>query len=134
MKTAKSRRILVLVIILNLSYAKLSEAATRYVKADAIGSGNGTSWTNAYTLLESALTAATSGDQIWVARATYKPASQSASFQMKAGVSIYGGFVGTETLLSQRNSNPFTNGTILSGDLGVQGAYLDNCYIVVKGE
>ena len=35
---------------------------------------------------------------------------------MKNGVGIYGGFLGTETLRSQRN--PASNVTVLSGDIG----------------
>ena len=37
------------------------------------GSHNGDSWADAYTDLQSALSDAVSGDQIWVAAGTYKP-------------------------------------------------------------
>lgn len=89
-----------------------------FVKADATGANNGSSWTDAYTSLQSALAAAIPGYQIWVAKGTYLPdptgIDQSISFNMKSGVAIYGGFAGTtETLLSQRNW--FTNTTTLSG-------------------
>jgi hypothetical protein len=96
-----------------------------YVKADAIGANNGSSWTDAYTSLQSALDAANSGQQIWVAAGTYKPTYQtysgdppdplSATFMMRDGVAIYGGFDGNETLLSQRKWQTLT--TTLSGDL-----------------
>jgi len=96
-----------------------------YVNANAMGTNNGSSWTNAYIDLQSALTAATLGDQIWVAAGTYKPSAHPAActgcsgprdytFQLKDGVSLYGGFAGTETILSQRDWN--NNITILSGD------------------
>lgn len=77
------------------------------------GTGSGNSWANAVTDLAAAINASASGDQIWVAKGTYQPASGT-SFTMKAGVAIYGGFVGTETALNQRNYN--TNPTILRGN------------------
>ena len=89
-----------------------THAATRYVNVNNTNPGNGTSWTVAYTDLATAITAATSGDEIWVAAGTYQPASGQ-SFAMKEGVKIYGGFVGTESSLAQRNWK--TNITILKG-------------------
>jgi len=96
--------------------------ATIYVKYNAIGSNNGSSWTNAYTSLQSGITAAVSGtsDQIWVSAGTYYPTIQvggtgstNNSFTMKSGIAIYGGFNGTETGLTQRNY--ITNVVILNG-------------------
>jgi predicted outer membrane repeat protein len=107
---------------------------TIYVKWDATGLNNGTSWANAYINLQSALSAASNGDDIWVAAGTYKPTTttdRTISFNLKNGVAIYGGFVGTETLRSQRNVQ--TNVTILSGDIGVAGNNSDNSYHVVVG-
>ncbi len=95
-----------------------------YVNASATGSNDGSSWANAFRNLQDALTAAQSGDQIWVAQGIYRPdrgvgmtlGDRTATFQLLNGVTLYGGFNGTETLLSQRN--PTLNTTILSGDLG----------------
>ncbi len=94
------------------------DASIIYVKQNA--GGNGISWANAYGSLQSALNAAANGDQVWVGQGTYYPtttSSQDSSFYLKNGVAVYGGFVGTETLLSQRAD---TSGirTILSGNLG----------------
>lgn len=103
-----------------------------YVNANASGSNNGSSWANAYTSLQSAIAVATSGDQIWVAAGTYKPTAninRQLSFAPKSGVALYGGFAGTETLLSQRNWN--NNVTILSGDIGAQNVLKDNSFHVV---
>jgi len=105
-------------------------------------SGNNTtgcSWTNAFTTIQSAIAVATSGDQIWVAAGTYYPDEgtgqvnndRNSAYALTAGVSIYGGFTGIETLLSQRNSNPATNNTILSGDIDQVAGNANNAYHVV---
>ncbi len=100
---------------------------TIYIDASATGANDGTSWGDAYTSLQDALTdAAGSGgavSEIWVAKGTYKPdqginqtpGDRSATFQLLSGVAIYGGFVGGETTLDRRN--PEFNVTVLSGDL-----------------
>ena len=80
-----------------------------YVNDDAPGANNGTSWTDAYTDLRSALAAAQSGDQIWVAAGRYV-----GNFTLALGVEMYGGFAGTETELAKRNWK--TNSTILDGN------------------
>src|SRR5574341_967977 len=85
-----------------------------FVKAGASGSNDGTSWTNAYTSLQSALSGSCS--EVWVAAGVYKPgANRTATFNIPPGVAVYGGFAGTESSLSQRN--PGLNITILSGDI-----------------
>ncbi len=92
----------------------------------------GTSWANPFTDLQSALGAAQAGDQIWVAQGTYKPTAgtdRAASFVLKDGVALYGGFAGTETALSQRDLVHDT--TVLSGDIGTAGDSSDNSYHVV---
>lgn len=68
-----------------------------------------TSWTQP-TTLENALTSANSGDEIWLKKGIYN-----GTFTLDKEVLIFGGFNGYETKRSQRNKNPVTNGTILSG-------------------
>ncbi|QGZ91060.1 cadherin domain-containing protein [Microcystis aeruginosa] len=107
---------------------------TIFVRANAGGSNNGTSWVDAFTDLQGALAAAKSGDTIWVAGGTYKPTTgtdRNATFTLKNHVEIYGGFAGSETSLSQRNVA--TNATILSGDIGTVNTAGDNVYHVVTG-
>ncbi len=115
------------------SVGQASAASVIYVNAAAAGLNNGSSWANAYKSLQSALTAAAGGQQIWVAKGTYRPATtdRTVSFVLKNGVAVYGGFAGTETLLSQRNFT--TNLTVLSGDIGTLGIATDNSYHVVDG-
>ncbi len=112
------------------------QAEVRYVDASATGNGNGVAWSDAFTSLNEAITIAQSGDEIWVAAGTYFPTQdtdRTAAFELKNGVAILGGFQGNETMASQRNADPRTNGTILSGDIGVLGTVTDNAYHVVTG-
>lgn len=110
-----------------------STAATIYVNASAVGSNNGTSWNNAYTNLQEALSNAIFGDQIWVATGTYKATTtndRTISFVMKNGVNLYGGFSGVETTINQRNIS--SNPTTLSGDIGAIGDNADNTNTIMR--
>ncbi len=93
------------------------EAPACYVKHDASGSNNGTSWANAYASLQSALANANCGE-IRVARGIYTPGNAgdiTASFSIRPGQRVYGGFNGTEATLAQRD--PAAHRTVLSGDI-----------------
>jgi len=112
-----------------------------YVRPTAPPGGNGASWATAYQDLQDAICVAVQSrgvvTEIWAAAGTYKPnrgvvdplVTRKIAFRLVNGVSIYGGFVGTETLLSQRDVS--ANPTILSGDIGVAGDDSDNTYHVV---
>ncbi len=106
-----------------------------YVNQAAAGANNGRSWTDAFTDLQSALAAACSGIEIWVAAGTYKPTTttnRGISFSMKNGVAIYGGFPGMpgqEGNFAVRNW--VTYETILSGDIGNAGDNTDNTYRII---
>jgi uncharacterized repeat protein (TIGR01451 family) len=86
----------------------------------ATGAKTGTSWTNAYTNLQNALARAGKGcgAEIWVAQGTYRPGGDpiNDTFRIPAGVAVYGGFAGYETLRDQRNWKLYE--TILSGYIG----------------
>jgi len=98
---------------------------------------DGLSWANAKQTIQAAINQADAigaGD-VWVKVGTYYPTSSAdreVSFVVKQNVSIYGGFVGTETLLSERDFE--TNSTILSGNIGSPDNNLDNSYHVVVTE
>ncbi len=104
-------------LLLGLLAALSTSAQITYVKSDATGANTGASWADAYTNLDLALTNANPGAQLWVAAGTYKPSQAAPNnyFLVESGVSLYGGFAGTETALEQRNY--LTNATILSGDI-----------------
>jgi len=101
----------------------------RYAKPGALTSGTCNSWATACEL-RYALSIAVSGQEIWVKAGTYKPTSgidRSATFTLKNGVAIYGGFAGTENMLSQRDPvDPDI--TTLSGDIGTAGDASDNSW------
>lgn len=132
----KSARFFVILFAVCFSYQH-SFATVLHVTVTGAGAKNGTSWANAFEGLQPALSVAVSGDQIWVAKGTYKPSydyglgggSRYYHFRMIEGTGLYGGFAGTETDLSQRSDFGFgeQNETILSGDIGIQGNNSDNC-------
>ena len=101
----------------------------RYAKISATGSGDCSSWANACTL-QTALTGALPGQQVWAAAGVHFPGDSAVStFTLKNGVGVYGGFAGNETSLDQRNTA--ANETVLSCDIGVPVLSLDNCLHVV---
>jgi len=100
-----------------------------YVDKDANGCNNGTSWEDAYTVLQDGFTGARDCPgvkAIWVAEGTYKPTQNiydtDANFALIDGVGVFGHFggIGTyETSTSQRNFADPNNETILQGRIGV---------------
>ncbi|NJO07962.1 MAG: hypothetical protein HC876_21950, partial [Chloroflexaceae bacterium] len=107
-------------------------------------SGDGLTWATAKRNLQTALALASAGAEIWVADGTYYPDegtgqtndNRASTFTLKDGVAIYGGFAGTETLLSERDVA--ANVAILSGDLQQNdtpnfGNNADNALHVVTG-
>jgi len=115
------------------NFAKTGDASNfvtgqvKYVSPNSfLGSNNGSSWANAFLNLLSALPPNTCNDlfDVYVAKgnATYKPSitnNVNESFIIPSGMSIYGGFAGTEKSINQRNRALIqtTNETTLSGDL-----------------
>lgn len=102
----------------------LNAQTIRFVKQG--GTGNGSSWTDASEDLQAVINLSVEGDQIWVAAGTYLPTRRANNltiaspnhrdnaFVLKKNVNLYGGFIGNETTLSQRDW--IKNEVVLSGD------------------
>ena len=86
----------------------ISEAQVIYVKYNAAGLNNGSSWTSAYRDLRKAFAVATPGQEIWVAEGQYSPLvswdiGAYNTLDLPSGVKLYGGFAGNETKLEDRD-------------------------------
>ena len=120
----------------------------QYATLGADGENEGTSWTDAFISLQDALDCVrnnendncTTSNEIWVAAGTYYPDEganvtdddRNASFELIPDIAIYGGFVGGEEALEERNFN--SNQAILSGDIDQDGALDFNSYHVVVAD
>ncbi len=106
--------------------------------------GDGATWETAYKYLTDAFESANTGDEIRVAGGTYRPdiyrrwygwsKDRNATFQLKNGVAIYGGYAGIGALdPDERNFELYES--ILTGDLdendGPTWNYGENSYHVV---
>jgi Protein of unknown function (DUF1573) len=104
-----------------------AEARIIYVNQAVSVPGNGLDWGTAYRDLQLALQSSVAGDSIYLAKGTYYPdalgiidlvnyvfvgGDRERSFVLN-GVKVYGGFVGNEASLNDRN--PSLNVTTLSG-------------------
>ena len=74
-----------------------------FVKADAVGAGNGTSWVDAFPSVQQAVSAASAGAEVWVAGGKYDAHGAAAVLTMQPGNVFYGGFAGSETDFTQRD-------------------------------
>ena len=97
-----------------------ADAKTVYVNDDIVTAGDGSTWGKAFKYLRDALDATVAGDQIFLTAGVYYPddgktgdfGNRELAFDLD-GQLIFGGFVGTETSLAQRD--PELNVTVLSG-------------------
>lgn len=117
------------VLTFMLAISLQAEQNVLYVKHGM--NGDGSSWKNAFGDLSEALETADFGDQIWVAKGVYKPSEtdRDATFELMDGVQLYGGFLGKEKQLEERNWAE--NITTLSGEIGSLATNEDNSYTVL---
>ncbi len=111
-----------LVTALALACASQAEA-TCFVNQAASGLNDGSSWTDAYVDLQSAINS-TACDEIWVAEGVYKPGASgddTAAFNLRPGVALYGGFAGSEASVADRNLS--LHRSVLSGDIDNDDAH-----------
>ena len=114
-----------------MGYGQLSVFDLLYVRANASGNKDGSSWANAYADLTTAINAAVSQSRIYVSAGTYPVNGANRSnldrkqaFALKNGVEIYGGFAASgEPEFEDRN--PTVYPTILSADLSGNDADSD---------
>ncbi|MBN2704344.1 MAG: right-handed parallel beta-helix repeat-containing protein [Pontiellaceae bacterium] len=96
-------------------------------------SPTGELWNSAFPSLQDAIDAAAEngGGEVWVKSGTHSPRGtrRDASFELKTGVHLYGGFRGDETNREQRNPKAYP--TTLSGNIGQLSNSADNCYHVL---
>jgi hypothetical protein len=134
------------VLAAGLLAASTAVAEVVHVDRAATGKNDGTSWTDAYRSLQTALVLAPPGSEIWVAAGRYVPGTvRSSSFRLRENMGVYGGFCGGEAERAERD--PRGCPTVLSGDVlgddtgvvvfnGDHSEYAntsDNVYHVVRG-
>ena len=115
MTTKALRNLCVLMTICLLPLTAMAQT-TYYVTSEATTPAAGTSWETATTLSD-ALTRAQARDQIWLKAGTYP-----GGITLQSGISLYGGFAGTESSIDERaidsdKAYRMTHQTILSGDM-----------------
>lgn len=84
-----------------------------YLTADGAGDMDGSSWENAFpdSDLQTAINSVETPGQVWMAAGTYTCTS---AIIMRSGVGIYGGFVGNETGMDERDTTG--NTTTVTGE------------------
>lgn len=87
-----------LLFLVFVGVSAISNAQVKYfVTKDGGGSRNGSSWENSASDLNLIINKANKNDSIWVATGVYE-----GGFIMKDGVSVFGGFAGTEENFAER--------------------------------
>ena len=128
----KTRPSILLVCALIIFSASACMAKVVYVKWDSPGVGDpvtydGASWETAFHKIGDAISAAVSGDEVWVAAGTYQQ-----NVTLRPGVILKGGYAGTgdtrdtaanTTLIRELNGEPF------AAVIGAEGSVIDGCTV-----
>ncbi|MEN6370801.1 MAG: right-handed parallel beta-helix repeat-containing protein [Armatimonadota bacterium] len=91
----------ILCICAIFSFCVSAECAVIHVSTSGNDVNSGESWDLAKKTIAAGLTAAVSGDQVWVAKGFYNEYTT-----VKSGVALYGGFLGNEGSLGERPAFP----------------------------
>lgn len=120
-----------------------------YVKYNAAGANTGSSWSDAFTSLQSALSLAAKCSaitEIWVAKGNYYPSAdefgntnpawepRTKTFSLRNNLAVYGGFAGNEPADFDLTQRIYLNmvQTVLSGDIQQNLTLSDNAYNIVR--
>ncbi len=120
----------------------LSSQSIYFVNSSSLPGGDGQSWGTAFNDLQDALDSAClhTPSEIWVAAGIYYPTQNPGdttigpldrlnSFSLCSQVALYGGFIGNETQLEERDW--IVNPTILSGDIDRNDSLSNNVFNVI---
>ncbi len=108
---------------------EMASGTRLYVSEDGDDSNDGYSWAQALRSPAAALTLAAAGaaTEIWIATGTYNAGTLN-GFEIPSGVTVYGGFLGTEQTLAERSyeapedsigANSYANATTLTNTRSV---------------
>ncbi len=120
-----------------------------YVKHNAAGANTGSSWSNAFTSLQSALSLAAKCSaitEIWVAVGNYYPSAdefgntnpswdeRTKTFSLRNNLAVLGGFTGNELPDFDPAQRTYINmvSTLLSGDIQRNLNIADNAYNIIR--
>ena len=132
-------------IILSFAATSSSYATRYYVNWIASGNNDGSSWTDAFTSIKTAIDSASAGDTIFASAGFYSASSsldKNEYIGLKQGVVIFGSFLGNEDPITQAvidSRDYIDNPSLLVGDLFLNdasgGNMEENTYhvVVAKG-
>jgi len=102
-----------------------------YIEKDE--EGDAKTWTSAHGDIADILNLVNAGDSVFISEGVYVPTDgmdQNAAFNIRSGISLFGGFPVGGSGFGQRNPTGFP--VVLSGDIGAQNVVLDDVLQTVK--
>ena len=133
---------LILALILVCFVCAVAPCAVIRVTTTGNNSNDGSTWALAKLTIDNAITAASSGDEVWVKVGSY---AASTTISLKEGVNVYGGFAGTESSRQDRTldwqspstvdgiTNYTDNGSVFIAPTGVTVATILDGFKVTGG-
>lgn len=117
------------VFVATLVIAVQVHATTIYVKWDAVGAGNGTSWSNAFTTIQAGINAANDNDTVMISEGVYR---EVVTILGRNGISIVGAGMDRTIIDGERKDlngvisviSPYGTHNIIVQDLTVRNGYV----------